>query len=99
MFSMASGLFWLSVLLCLFEFVRGFQDVQLISDSCYKPIRDRRPSFIKYEHLTLICFTHNNRSYHDIHMLHVVWVILKHGHFIKYCDGTLWYMNKVSFMV
>lgn len=83
-FIMASGLFWFSVLLCVFVIARGFHDVQLISDSCYKPIRDRRPSFIKYEHLRsfecVLLTRHNNKTCHDD--IHVSLVLCKLWSFI-----------------
>uniref|UniRef100_A0A8C2FSZ3 Cathepsin Z n=1 Tax=Cyprinus carpio TaxID=7962 RepID=A0A8C2FSZ3_CYPCA len=44
---MASAVFWFLFLLNLFLHTRGFTEVQQLSDSCYKPMKDHRSSFIK----------------------------------------------------
>ncbi|KAK7163737.1 hypothetical protein R3I93_007716 [Phoxinus phoxinus] len=44
---MASGVLWFSFLLELFVHATGFTEVQPLSDSCYKPMKDHRPSFRK----------------------------------------------------
>ncbi|XP_016422005.1 cathepsin Z-like isoform X1 [Sinocyclocheilus rhinocerous] len=44
---MASAVFWFLFPLNLFLYTRGFTEVQQLSDSCYKPMKDHRPSFIK----------------------------------------------------
>jgi len=49
---MASGVLWFSLLLELFVHATGFTEVQQLSDSCYKPMKDHRPSFRKYGNIS-----------------------------------------------
>ncbi len=68
---MAAAVFWFLFPLGLFLHTRGFTEVQQLADSCYKPMKDHRPAFIKYENISYlnIRFTCNNKTVTQ-HLLH-----------------------------